>query len=119
MTRNGSPNLEHSATVPCGLRLVADHLRGPDSNNQYQKIHEPTPLTFLGGVSDSIEMLPPACQTVSLFNPIGNIISGLRYGFFGSGEVSIGISPSALTGFVVATLAAIAGIVRSDYRLRT
>ena len=28
MTRNGVPNPEHNATVPCGLRLVAGPLRG-------------------------------------------------------------------------------------------
>lgn len=78
-----------------------------------------TPLTFLGGVFYSIEMLPPAWQTVSLFNPIVYIISGFRYCFFGSGDVSIWISLGALVGFIAAALAAIAWIVRTGYRLRS
>lgn len=78
-----------------------------------------TPLTFLGGVFYSIDMLPPAWQTVSLFNPIVYIISGFRYCFFGTGDVSIWISLAALTGFIVAALAAIAWIVRTGYRLRS
>lgn len=78
-----------------------------------------TPLTFLGGVFYSIEMLPPAWQTVSLFNPIVYIISGFRYCFFGTGDVSIWISLAALTGFIVAALLAIAWIVRTGYRLRS
>ena len=78
-----------------------------------------TPLTFLGGVFYSIDMLPPAWQTVSLFNPIVYIISGFRYCFFGTGDVSIWISLAALTGFIVAALLAIAWIVRTGYRLRS
>jgi ABC-2 type transport system permease protein len=78
-----------------------------------------TPLTFLGGVFYSIDMLPPAWQTVSLFNPIVYIISGFRYCFFGTGDVSIWISLAALTGFIVAALAVIAWIVRTGYRLRS
>jgi ABC-2 type transport system permease protein len=40
-----------------------------------------TPLTFLGGSFYSIEMLPPFWQTVTLFNPVVYLISGLRGGF--------------------------------------
>ncbi|MDO9479624.1 MAG: ABC transporter permease, partial [Hydrogenophaga sp.] len=36
-----------------------------------------TPLTFLGGAFYSISMLPPFWQTVSLFNPVVYLISGL------------------------------------------
>ncbi len=39
MTRNGVPTLEHSATVPCGLRLVAGHLHGSRIINYYQTVH--------------------------------------------------------------------------------
>jgi ABC-2 type transport system permease protein len=37
-----------------------------------------TPLTFLGGSFYSISMLPPAWQTVTLFNPVVYLISGFR-----------------------------------------
>jgi ABC-2 type transport system permease protein len=39
------------------------------------------PLTFLGGAFDSISTLPPMWQSVSLFNPVVYLISGLRWAF--------------------------------------
>ena len=38
-----------------------------------------TPLTFLGGAFYSIDMLPPAWRTFSLFNPVVYLISGFRW----------------------------------------
>jgi ABC-2 type transport system permease protein len=40
------------------------------------------PLTFLGGTFYSISMLPPAWQTISLFNPVVYLISGFRWAFY-------------------------------------
>src|SRR5690606_38084561 len=48
-----------------------------------------TPLTFLGGSFYSINMLPPVWQTVSLFNPVVYLVSGFRWSFYGSGDVSL------------------------------
>ena len=48
-----------------------------------------TPLTFLGGAFYSINMLPPFWQTVSLFNPVVYLISGLRWAFYGQADVHI------------------------------
>ena len=41
-----------------------------------------TPLVFLGGSFYSVNMLPPAWQTVTLFNPVLYLISGFRWSFF-------------------------------------
>ncbi|HEY4585052.1 MAG TPA: ABC transporter permease, partial [Brevundimonas sp.] len=49
-----------------------------------------TPLTFLGGSFYSIDMLPEAWRTVTLFNPVVYLISGFRWTFYGSGDVGIG-----------------------------
>ena len=38
-----------------------------------------TPLSFLGGVFYSVNMLPDWAQTISAFNPIYYMINGLRY----------------------------------------
>lgn len=46
-----------------------------------------TPLTFLGGVFYSIEMLPAPWDTVSRFNPILYMVNGLRYGMTGVSDV--------------------------------
>lgn len=53
-----------------------------------------TPLTYLGGVFYSIEMLPQFWQYVSLANPILYMVNGFRYGFLGMSDV--GLVPSAL-----------------------
>jgi ABC-2 type transport system permease protein len=77
-----------------------------------------TPLSFLGGAFYSIEMLPEAWRTVSLFNPIVYVISGFRWSFYGSGDVAFGISVAALCGFLVACLVLVWLIFRSGYRLK-
>ena len=41
------------------------------------------PLTFLGGVFYSIDMLPPLWRNISYINPIYWMISGLRYSTIG------------------------------------
>ncbi|MFC0634748.1 ABC transporter permease [Brevundimonas balnearis] len=78
-----------------------------------------TPLTFLGGAFYSIDMLPPAWRTVSLFNPVVYLISGFRWSFFGEGDVAVGISLVATLGFFLTCLAVVAWIFRTGYRLKT
>lgn len=41
-----------------------------------------TPLTYLGGVFYSLDMLPPFFKTVSYINPIVYMVDGFRYGFY-------------------------------------
>ena len=78
-----------------------------------------TPLTFLGGSFYSINMLPPFWQTVSLFNPVVYLVSGFRWSFYGLADVSVSVS-LAMTGvFLLASLAVIAWIFRTGYRLKT
>ena len=77
-----------------------------------------TPLTFLGGSFYSIDMLPPAWRTVSLFNPVVYLVSGFRWSFFGKGDVDIAISLGVTLGFLVACLAVIAWIFKSGWRLK-
>lgn len=55
-----------------------------------------TPLTYLGGVFYSIDMLPGILKTITLFNPIYYIISAFRYGFLGYDSVNIMLSLSIL-----------------------
>ena len=77
-----------------------------------------TPLTFLGGSFYSIDMLPPAWRTVSLFNPVVYLVSGFRWAFFGTADVSIEVSLGMTCFFLVACLAVIAWIFRTGYRLK-
>lgn len=48
-----------------------------------------TPLTYLGGVFYSIDMLPELFQTISKLNPIIYMINGFRYGFLGISDINI------------------------------
>ncbi|HEV7229555.1 ABC transporter permease [Brevundimonas sp.] len=77
-----------------------------------------TPLTFLGGAFYSIDMLPPAWQTVSLFNPVVYLISGFRWAFFGVGDVPVAISLTATLGFFLILLAFVGWIFKTGWRLK-
>jgi ABC-2 type transport system permease protein len=78
-----------------------------------------TPLTFLGGAFYSIDMLPPAWRTFSLFNPIVYLISGFRWAFFGTADVAVWVSLGATLGFFVACLLVVGWIFRTGYRLKS
>lgn len=77
-----------------------------------------TPLSFLGGAFYSIDMLPPAWRTVSLFNPVVYLISGFRWSFFGTADVAIEASLIATIAFLLICLAITAWIFRTGYRLK-
>ncbi len=48
-----------------------------------------TPLTYLGGVFYSIELLPPFWQKVSLANPVLYMVNAFRYGILGVSDISV------------------------------
>ena len=77
-----------------------------------------TPLTFLGGSFYSINMLPPFWQTVSLFNPVVYLVSGFRWSFYGSADVGVGASLAVTALFLAVSLAVVAWIFRTGYRLK-
>ena len=77
-----------------------------------------TPLTFLGGAFYSIKMLPPAWQTVALFNPVMYLISGFRWSFYGVAEVKVAISVSAIFGFLLLCLITVWWIFKTGWKLK-
>ncbi|HET9404167.1 MAG TPA: ABC transporter permease [Burkholderiales bacterium] len=77
-----------------------------------------TPLTFLGGAFYSIDMLPSAWRTFSLFNPVVYLISGFRWSFYGKSDVGVAVSLAATLGFFLACLVVVAWIFRTGYRLK-
>lgn len=77
-----------------------------------------TPLTFLGGAFYSIDMLPEPWRTVTLFNPVVYLISGFRWAFYESSDVSLAVSASATLGFFLLCLAVVGWIFRTGYRLK-
>ena len=78
-----------------------------------------TPLTFLGGSFYSIDMLPPFWQTVTLFNPVVYLISGFRWSFYGIADVSVAVSLAMTLVFMAISLALVAWIFKTGYRLKT
>jgi len=50
------------------------------------------PLTFLGGVFYSIEILPSPWQELSHANPIFYMVDAVRYGFLGSSDVNVALA---------------------------
>ena len=77
-----------------------------------------TPLTFLGGSFYSISMLPPFWQKVTLLNPVVYLVSGFRWSFYDTADVSIETSLVMTGVFMMLCLAAIAVIFRTGYRIK-
>ena len=50
------------------------------------------PLTFLGGVFYSVEVLPSPWEEISHANPIFYLVQAVRYGFLGTSDVPIGLA---------------------------
>ena len=78
-----------------------------------------TPLTFLGGAFYSIDMLPPPWRTVTLFNPVVYLISGFRWSFYESSDVSVGVSLAMTLAFFAICLAVVGWIFKTGYRLKS
>ena len=78
-----------------------------------------TPLTFLGGTFYSIKMLPPAWQTVTLFNPVVYLVNGFRWAFYGKADVAVGVSLGMTVAFMLICVTIISWIFKTGYRLRT
>jgi ABC-2 type transport system permease protein len=78
-----------------------------------------TPLTFLGGTFYSLDMLPPAWRTVTLFNPVVYLVSGFRWSFYGVSDVSVGASIAMIVLFLLTCLAIVGWMFKTGYRLKS
>jgi ABC-2 type transport system permease protein len=65
-----------------------------------------TPLTYLGGVFYSIQMLPDWAATISHANPVLYMVNAFRYGFLGVTDVNLGLA----YGIMLAAAAIMYGI---------
>ena len=77
------------------------------------------PLTYLGGVFYSVESLPPAFRTLSLFNPMLYMVDGVRFGFLGVSDINPGVNLAVVTTAAAGLFALGYFLLRSGYRLRT
>jgi len=78
-----------------------------------------TPLVFLGGTFYSIQMLPELWQKITLLNPVLYLVSGFRWSFFGTGDVSIATSLFAIFLFTILCVSIIILIFKTGYKLQT
>lgn len=60
-----------------------------------------TPLTYLGGVFYSINLLPGFWQGVSKLNPILYMVNTFRYGILGVSDINIGLAYAMIIGVIV------------------
>ena len=60
-----------------------------------------TPLTYLGGVFFSIEMLPTFWQTVSFANPILYMVNSFRLGILGVTDVNLVTAMVVIASFLI------------------
>jgi ABC-2 type transport system permease protein len=77
-----------------------------------------TPLTMLGGVFFSAEMLPSPWNGIAQFNPLWHLIAGFRWAFFGLEGDNVGLSLGVTLGFLLVLLGVVSWIFKTGYRLK-
>ncbi|EKD74126.1 MAG: ABC-type multidrug transport system, permease component [uncultured bacterium] len=60
-----------------------------------------TPLTYLGGVFYSIKQLPPLWRSISIINPVLDMVNTFRYGLLDVTDLSIASGFILIVGFLV------------------
>jgi ABC-2 type transport system permease protein len=60
-----------------------------------------TPLTYLGGVFYSVNMLSEPWQAISRVNPILYMVNAFRFGVLGISDVHVGVAFGVMLAFVV------------------
>jgi ABC-2 type transport system permease protein len=78
-----------------------------------------TPLTYLGGIFYSINMLPEFWQQLSLANPILYMVNAFRYGFLGVSDISLLTSYAISIGFIIALYMYCLYLLRKGHGIRT
>jgi len=77
-----------------------------------------TPLTYLGGVFYSIDLLPPFWRALSQANPILHMVNAFRYGVLGHSDVHVGTALGMICLFIVGGWCYCLHLLNSGKRLR-
>ena len=77
-----------------------------------------TPLTYLGGVFYSIDLLPGFWAGVSRLNPILYIVNAFRYGFLGVSDVDLTLSFAIVLLFTLIAYTYAMYLLKTGKRLR-
>lgn len=78
-----------------------------------------TPLTFLGGVFYTLDMIPPAMQTLTLLNPIFYMINGVRYGMLGIQDGNVYMGLIFLIALSLSLYVIVYRMVKKGYNLKS
>jgi ABC-2 type transport system permease protein len=76
------------------------------------------PLSFLGGVFYSVDVLPSPWQEISHANPIFFLINAVRYGFLGTSDVPVAIALAVTAVLALACVVWSASMFHSGRRLK-
>lgn len=77
-----------------------------------------TPLTYLGGVFYSIDLLPPFWRTVSQLNPILYMVNAFRFGVLGHSDIHLGFALGMILAFIAALWGYSIHLMETGKRLR-
>lgn len=77
-----------------------------------------TPLSFLGGVFNSVTMLPEWGKTLVMFNPFFYFVDGIRYAMIGHSESNLVVGVVLIIGLIIVLGAIVEYLFRIGWRLR-
>jgi len=78
-----------------------------------------TPLTYLGGVFYSVELLPPLFRRATELNPVLYMVNAFRYGLLGVSDVSLFWSYAVMLGFAAVLGAFALSLLKRGVGLRS
>ena len=78
-----------------------------------------TPLTYLGGVFYSLDLLPEFWASVSQINPLVYVVNAFRFGVLGVSDVSLEFAFAMIVGFVILAYSYSMHLLRTGKRLRS
>jgi len=78
-----------------------------------------TPLTYLGGVFYSIDLLPDFWRGLSMANPVLYMVNAFRYGVLGVSDVNVYMAMGMIFGFTVALFALALWLLNRGIGIRT
>ena len=76
------------------------------------------PLTFVGGVFYSVDVLPSPWEEISHANPIFYMVNAVRYGFLGTSDVSVWLSFGVTAAIAIAVIAWSQHLFTSGHKLK-
>ncbi len=78
-----------------------------------------TPLTFLGGIFNSIDMLPENIQTILRFNPFFYFVDGLRYAMIGYQESTLFLRSLVIAILILLSASWAVLLLARGYKIKT